>query len=275
VNLDTTSGDVLAWVGDGTTDRNETGGALFCNQVIADAEPHELRKDLRQIQTSPEWKMIVLGLTATDQGGAMFEVLGLRFEAPPNAPAPAADVAPDGPITVQVLDPAGEPVAGAVVRTDVERRNFSRSATTGADGVATVTPLKHGQGEHMVRVEKDGLAPLECVPAAGTAAEPLVLRMVSGVRYGGVVKDQDGNPVAGATVHYRARWQQPSPDMRINTGGQALTDGTGRWVSCTLPDTPHTFINVRHHAYTGGPNTMIVTDQLKAETYEAVLQKAP
>jgi hypothetical protein len=278
VNVDTTSDDVLAWVGDGTTDRNEAagGGALFCNQVVADGEPHELRKDLREVQTTADWKFVLLGLTASDQGGAMLEVVSLRFEAPPAAPAPAPES--DQPITVRVLDVNGQPVAGAIVRTDVERRNFACSATTGADGMATVTPLKHGGGDgsHYVRVERGGFAPLEWVPAAGTPDAPLELRPPVGVRYGGIVKDADGNRVAGVTVHYRAQWQPPSPEFRVSTGGLALTDETGRWVSEILPDTPRAFMNFRHRDYPGpAMNALIPTDELKAEKHEATVSKEP
>jgi RNA polymerase sigma factor (sigma-70 family) len=141
-----------------------------------------------------------------------------------------------GTVAGRVTDPAGEPVAGALVRIGedesshgiltlpdgaaAQRSTFVEVATDAegafrAVGVAT--------GDHLVIVRAADLAPWtgRCAVAA-YAETPLEVRLAPGARCSGTVRDGAGAPVRGAEVEV-GRW-----DSLLAFRARSAADGTYR-----------------------------------------------
>jgi large repetitive protein len=132
----------------------------------------------------------------------------------------------------RVVDEASQPVAGAEIRVSPSEgrgpgRIFRRAiggptppnAVTGADGSFTVAGL--AAGSYDVTASHDGFSPktASALPAPAkqpTGWPPIVLS--SGASVSGVVHDDQGAPIVGATVTLLGEGAEPSP---------TATDGTG------------------------------------------------
>jgi hypothetical protein len=147
------------------------------------------------------------------------------------------------PLQVQVLDPDGDPVPGAVVTFTVVSGSgagatlSSATATTGANGVAQVTATSNSTvGSYTVQATVAGVAgaasfPLNNIsgvpasldpgggtPQSATVAEPFATPLSV------IVKDSGGNPVQGVTVSFSAPASGPSATISPTT---ATTDASG------------------------------------------------
>ncbi|HWM88809.1 MAG TPA: carboxypeptidase-like regulatory domain-containing protein [Kofleriaceae bacterium] len=109
-----------------------------------------------------------------------------------------------GGVSIEVRDRAGAALAGA----EVELRGPGgerRTATAGRDGIASIAPLAAGTWtvEASARGHATGSAEVEV--AAGTrprqlTAPPVRIALSPGATLAGVVRDQDGERVAGAAI---------------------------------------------------------------------------
>jgi RNA polymerase sigma factor (sigma-70 family) len=132
----------------------------------------------------------------------------VRAGQPEAPPKPAADVAVE--VRGRVLDPDGKPVAGAKLYLNTYKPDvvdYPVRASSGADGRfafsfnrselnSTWTDTPTGT---VITVAKEFGCDLATVGRPGDAGE-LTLRLVKDVPLSGRVLDQEGNPVAGATV---------------------------------------------------------------------------
>ncbi len=227
-------GDYVLWLDD-TRGPNSGGVAPFsCSSLTADGKIHRLKKDLRELGPEGHITGMALGVFCGKQTPGEFELIGLRFEAPEDAES-REPIPEDNPISIRAVDSDGKPVEGATVVVDPEQINWSRSAITGKDGRARLTPLANVSGRHMLRISKQGLATVETGGRrfAGPLPEQVTLR--AAVRYGGLVKNQQGQPVEGAAVavHIAGPWP---PGIRQVRSVNVLTDSKGRWHTPPLPD---------------------------------------
>jgi len=222
---------------------------LDMHQIRADGKVHEFHRDVRDYWLGPPQGAITnlaVGVLAGKKAPASLELLELRFEAAPDADAqPLTD---DPKLTVEAVGPDDRPLVGATVIVDGERRNFARRGQTGAAGRVVLTPLSNEVGQHRIRVEMPGRVPAELTVTAGQMTKPARLRLVPGVRYGGVVRDAKGQPIGGVLVagHTVGKDGKPSTEAAFH----ALTDVKGRWTFPVLPtDSPALPIRLSHPDY--------------------------
>jgi hypothetical protein len=173
--IDTTRTAPGLWVDDrgGPQAFGAMRAAVGLDQLAADGEAHEVRKDLREAGLAfPVVTRLILGVVAKDGGRASVELIEAAFEPAAGAAAPAPAEAAPAPtsLVVEVFAREGQPVAGATVTIDAERRDAARATKTDAEGKATVTPAAATHdGLHAVQVEADGMTPIEYTVKPGEA----------------------------------------------------------------------------------------------------------
>jgi hypothetical protein len=202
-------------------------------EVIADGEVHEVEADLRDAVEGTAVSGIDVWFHCEGPEPATFEMLGLRFESDHNLP-PLEEGEGDE-VTVRVVDLADRGIPGATVTLDGEWINAARSATTDDTGRATVVAAGSDLPGHTLRVSKEGMATFD---SATDPDRPLpeTVTLVRGARFGGVVRNEAGDPVAGVVVGLRmytrdANGERSWPD-------RLLTDDAGHWQSTVLPAEP-------------------------------------
>jgi hypothetical protein len=263
------SNERLLWMDD-TTGAFRGGIEVFYNRDLqADGEVHEAVADLRDKHPKAEITILRLYPHCKGPEPAVFELLGLRFEAENEQPPMELERGPTA--SVQVIGEDGAPVAGANVVMDPERLNWSRSAMTDAAGKATVQGLNNQYGRHALRVSKEGMVPVDIgLPGGGEATQTVRLRAAA--RYGGTVSDEEGKPVSLAVV----RLELQAMDM---TGGsiyetaKVLSDGDGRWQTEALPRTFSSLtMTVEHPDYVSGRVELPPANALHEGTAKTVLK---
>lgn len=201
-------------------------------EIKSDGAEHELKKDTRDSNVSEPINSIGIALQCSpDAGPATLEISEIRFDAADNAAA--AKVEEDAPIQVTVTDADDQPLAGALVGTDYERTNFSTVRNADAKGVTTVHPLKNEAGKHSLYVLKEGFVPTEVTDVAPDAGQ-ITVKLNPAKDYGGVIKGDDGKPLAGAMV-LAAVHSDREADRRVVTEYSTITDEKGRWLAKALP----------------------------------------
>jgi RNA polymerase sigma factor (sigma-70 family) len=182
-----------------------------------------------------------------------------------NAAVPAQQ-SPAGRLRVLVLDPQDKPLAGAPVHADIWTNDKGRRSgpeygaadatadyETDAQGVALIDVPKsshdfflHARTRQFVPIWT-GWNHLDLASGKKVPAE-FTFRLESGVRAGGRVVDEQGKPIAGATVQVQANPSghpansngQTAYDIWLATGKDAArTDAKGRWriENVPAPDT--------------------------------------
>jgi ankyrin repeat protein/beta-lactamase regulating signal transducer with metallopeptidase domain len=119
-----------------------------------------------------------------------------------NAKAETDTYKEDKTMIVHVQDSDGSPLAGASAK--VEGPNISADMTTGTDGLAAISLLTARPQYLSVRVRKDGFVPKLVTwnldqPSFSLPSD-FTLKMEKAQAIGGMVKNDDGQPVAGANV---------------------------------------------------------------------------
>jgi hypothetical protein len=235
---------------------------------------------------------LILGVVAKDGGRAPFELSVATFApAPPAAPGgavPAAAEAPAAPaagtpVVVEVFArDGGQPVAGAAVTVDAERKDAARATKTDASGKATIAPAatEDAGGLHAVYVEADGMTPAEYTvkPGEATAESPLRVELVLAVVLGGFVHDEQGRPIASATVRVFARpTQPPPPGARISRRAVLTTNADGQWQAPPLPADSDVMTKLAHPDYASdkeyNETPLPPIEQLKEGTGVQVMKK--
>jgi len=147
----------------------------------------------------------------------------------------ATDPVPSKTIIVHVQDSDGSPLPGASAK--AEGADISASVTTGSDGSATI-PLPAARPQYLaVRIQKDGFVPKlidwSLDQPSFILPSDFTVKMEKAHSIGGVVKNDEGEPVEGARVVLIIRGS--------SMGGMALqvfndiwerrvtTDKEGKW----------------------------------------------
>jgi hypothetical protein len=212
---------------------------LKSTELTADGKVHEFTKDLREIGGQRKLTNIGMWVNAGEKGNASFDLVGLMFAAPDDAPL--EKIKDVNAITVTVTS-SDKPVSGAKVTLDGERQNFSRSGTTDGEGHVTINLRELPDDLHLVHVEKDGLYPTDRRFNANDNLN-VDVDMVAGSRYGGIARGADNKVLVNAMVTATA-----SNDLDAQTQTPArstvLTDSQGRWVTPVLPAIDGMSINI-------------------------------
>ena len=111
------------------------------NEIVSDGAVHEIKKDLREFNVTEPLVLVAVGVEAKDTGPATLEVLDIHFDAPPDE-AQREPIAFDSVVEAVVTDEKDQPVKGAHVSVDFERRNFVKSTDSTAEGSARIMAAK-------------------------------------------------------------------------------------------------------------------------------------
>jgi hypothetical protein len=165
------------------------------------------------------------------------------------------------PLQVQVLDPDGDPVPGAVVTftvvsgTGAGATLSSVTATTDANGIAQVTATSNSTvGSYTVQATVSGVGGVASFPLSNIAGVPASLDPGGGTPQSAtvaqpfssplsvIVRDAGGNPVPGVTVTFTAPSSGPSASLSPTTvttdaNGVATTNATANTIAGTYPIT--------------------------------------
>ncbi len=153
---------------------------------------------------------------------------------------------------VLVLGPDGEPVEGVSVFASIWTRGDpalspNQSLFTDAAGRATV---EMPENFYIFRLwaRAEGYVPLFAnweeaeIKVGDRPPEHFTFNLIRGVNLGGVIEDEDGDPVAGAMVEVMGKATHPNGERRPQfgtwyaTGDEAVvTDDDGRWQLNNLP----------------------------------------
>ncbi|MEO1235867.1 MAG: carboxypeptidase regulatory-like domain-containing protein [Planctomycetota bacterium] len=234
--------------------------AVHQRHLHSDGQTHTLRLDLRE--ELAEKGVTAAALVRMDvrvhagEGAGEFELIDLRFEPAPDSPGSAGTLAAGEPrpVRVRVADAAGEPVAGATVTLDPHLRegHGRREVATDADGRAEVSPAAtHSAARGTLEVGAPGMTSVVFRELKEVeAGQTLTATLYPTATYGGVVVNEDGEPIAGAVGEV---WidgiERPNglgrPSVPALRRVRVTTDEEGRWRSSPLPDTANFALRVR------------------------------
>jgi len=172
-------------------------------------------------------------------------------------------VTPDPPqksLQVTILNENDEPVAGAEVALRI-RQEFAGSwdvtRKQGDQAGQAIFELP-GIAPHYlsVRVSSPGFVPFlaeweESDATVDPIPDSYAIRLESGTLIGGVVQDEAGRPIEGATVmpHFDIR-QRPKRTSPLGAGASIKTDASGRWSYSSFPRDVHQLsVRVQHPNY--------------------------
>ncbi len=202
-------------------------------------------------------------------------------EAPP--PRPINEVVPDGPeielapLEIRVVEAeTGEPIEGATVISRMNAlRQFPEIAreVTDVEGKATVVRPAEAIDAFRVTVSADGRVPMRADWRLGDLLEDqpnaFTFEMVRGEPIGGIVQDEEGQPIEGATVvigiltrdDFDARVRFDASDFPIKT------DAQGRWRASILhPESQgQTQIRIGHPDFLSENVPLIAHSSLRLE----------
>ena len=200
-----------------------------CDEFICDGQVHELHHDLREYSAKAVatniWIRLFSTADASASNPAEMEVLGLRMEAAEVQPT----IQEEKPLSVKVTDTKGNPLAGATVTIDAFT-NRARSAQSGSDGTAKVTPLANALGYHRLQISKPGKATLLFLSEEHDPL-PSVVEMPEMGRYSGVVRDAQGKGVAGVCLVLM--YEMAGASSFANE--MIFSDERGQWQAVDLP----------------------------------------
>ncbi len=163
--------------------------------------------------------------------------------APASAPLPVPDLiasvaGPARTLNLTIIAKADRrPVPGAAVEVRLlDGYLTTAKRTTDADGRCPVPiPAKDLEGV-LVGVSRDGFVPVSLDPGQ-LERDAVTLELEPGVAVGGVIRDEEGRPVAGARVIPSLFDDSPGSRRSFFSpeGGVATTDAEGRWRASILP----------------------------------------
>jgi hypothetical protein len=243
-NLSTISKYYMLWAEDGTGPMQGGKIPFRTRELIDDGKEQVATMDLRPIageMLNDSLTTFALGVDCGDNAPATFELIDLRFE-----PAPKSEhIAPenDAPIAVTMQDETGKPVAGVTVTVDTHYLNWSRSGQTDEQGKVTLTPLKNRFGKHTLAVKKEGFAPM-MYSNIDSASGAVTMKIIAEESRGGIVQDEQGDPVAGAIVQLFGIRPQDGSEWLGN--GTAVTDAEGKWAVNGVPSAADFRVRVYH-----------------------------
>ncbi len=141
---------------------------------------------------------------------------------------------------VTVVDAAsGEPVAGAEVLGSNRRSEFGplppRRQTTDAKGQSEANLGGKRPKGITLQVARDGYATTQMQWGEGDIPAEWTVKLQQAVRVGGVVKDDQGEPIAGVTVVVSGLTRDPVGQMIPIEYESVTTDPAGKWSSRRVP----------------------------------------
>ncbi len=130
-------------------------------------------------------------------------------------------------IEIKVVDPDGKPLAD--VEVDVDLDNMQFPMPTDEEGLIALNVPSGASSRLRVKVKhKDYVADVVSWQGGGSIPEEHTIKLEKGIAIGGIVHDQDGNPVEGVKV--TAATPQTTGGVTVIQADEiATTDSEGRW----------------------------------------------
>jgi thiol-disulfide isomerase/thioredoxin len=169
--------------------------------------------------------------------------------------APRAEEGPMGrALVLKVVDwNSGAPVGSAAIKLQINRT--SRDLTTDAEGRLTIA-LPTETGDYvMITARAEDRVPVEMSwrREAGVIKLPdeYTLRLERGTTIGGLIKDEEGRPIAGATIYLLVPSQVPHGEPRVSLWDYPVkTDAQGHWRCDVVPaEVDDVWIRLAHSDY--------------------------
>lgn len=245
---------------------------------------------------SSRWKWQAVGVFVV-LGGALSCMTLQPARSASNAVAASATQPENPPVRgmkVHTVDAEGRPVGGVKVHASVWSRKPSKANqdyTSDASGVAVVELPKD---LYILRIwtSKRGLVPTfthweeQWFATGGSAPEEVTITLKKGATIGGSVKNEEGQPIAGARIGVAAfgvdERKQTVDSIWLAEGEDACVTGTnGRWTLDNIPEgDPELTISVTHPDYVsdltwGGlqKKQHVTTASLRDQTATVVMQR--
>ena len=196
-------------------------------------------------------------------------------------PAPAADDNRPGLVVVTVTaQDTGAPIPGATIRYSVDFDTVT--VVTNQDGIAQldVSKIRLFPGRLYFDVWADGYVQQrhsfdEHNPRREPIPERVAVELIPGsAEVGGVVRNEDGEPIAGATVEFCGHLAEQENPKELAWKVPATTDAEGRWRSRSLRPMQWLSLYITHPDYVGDHYTSRPRDpldELYAGTNEQVM----
>jgi protocatechuate 3,4-dioxygenase beta subunit len=156
-------------------------------------------------------------------------------------------------VTIHVTNAqTAQPLPGATVTLDPDRLHAARSATTDAQGNATVTPRANAVHKHALRVSMDGMAAVEARDI-DKLERPIHIELSPLEKLSGKVVDEQGKPIVGAVVNFFDYNTHPQPQDSPQTIApeKAVTDQEGRWTAMIPAVAKDVTLAINHPDYIG------------------------
>jgi hypothetical protein len=233
-NIDTTQKRAGISFIDPAANRGSIRDIVKLSEFNCDGDEHELKKDLRKVTFYGRSVVprILLILTAAEGGDASLELSSVEFEADPNSNA--AESKDDSPLTIAVFDNEGKPIKAAKVIIDAERKEFAKDGETNDEGEVKITPRETETGMHALEVQAENFATLFATLEKGSPG--MTVNLTPATIYGGIVMNEDNQPIEGATVRiFAPPSDRPPNQARMIRRALMKTDAEGKWKSPPLP----------------------------------------
>lgn len=158
---------------------------------------------------------------------------------PAGKPAPEANLAAAHVLSVRVVDRQTDvPLAGIKIRTQINRE--SSTATTDEFGTLPIVLPDEKPELLAIRASEEGYVPVSVTwSGRGSSLElpkEYVLKLEPGTTIGGIIRDEEGNSVEGATVYLLVPGTNAPGEPRAQIWDHPVkTDTQGRWRCEILP----------------------------------------
>jgi|GEM_PF-6034847 len=235
----------VLWVDDGTGPMGGGASLIMHRDIVADGRDHVLVKDLSTHELQGPVNRLALKVIGMGVSTSELEIADLRFISAGERVTHASDIGSSSKLSVQVVDPEGSPISNAIVRTSAGRRNAAKQYKTDAAGLATVrlTPTQ----SRYLHVAAQGHVSVRVGPVDPTDT-PIKVWLPQTESYSGSVQDENGRPIAHATVELIVTGltirENQSPAVRA----QLLTDDQGRFRCSHLAGGDVTVLGYASHA---------------------------
>ena len=175
------------------------------------------------------------------------------------APTEPTDQKPAGRLTLRVVAAeTGLPIEGVSIsyrRTRADGKNEKGSVTAGKDGLATIEYPPDSSIRHFeITARMPNFVPV-CLRWDNTR-HPLVLPVTKELRFepgttiGGIVRDEAGHPIEGATIRVYAPPTECEAAHNAFALGELKTDAQGRWRLDVAPrNLAGIAVNIEHPRY--------------------------
>jgi uncharacterized GH25 family protein len=264
------------WLDDGSGPNSGGFTAVPATDIVADDQVHEIRRNLGPMnKRKGDITGMALKVWCGPSGPGELELLDMRFEAEATT-RPAGAVQTDSPISLRVVDEKGQPLAGATVSVSGDWANWAQSAQSDADGKAQVTPLLCRDAKRSVRVSMPDRATIAVTPKDGEPW-PQQVTLPQAVRYGGIVKNEQGEPIAGATISIHISMPNDQSVTLSSREAVAASDDEGKWRTDPLPANVQSLaLRLSHPDYLSDPyysTSRASMDSLRAGDAQIVMKR--